>query len=267
VSDDGSGDDLTSALRAFRKHVRLVRGPNAGLAAARNRAANAATGELLALLDADDVWLPGRTDALMNAAAARPDLAILTTDAYESWDGVRIPGSWYSTRAFPVERQDLWILRESFIFGAGAVRAAVFKGVGGYRSGARYAEDWDLWMRLLLNGHRAGLIDQPLYEYRRREDSLSAQKLQLAAGVIDLLRDARWLAHSPEQRRQLEMTQQSWHEQLAIAAWWAHDPRARRMSIRAAGGRRARARARLRFGAAAFLPARVVTANIRTRSV
>jgi glycosyltransferase involved in cell wall biosynthesis len=254
VSDDGSRDDLGGALRPFRKRIRVVRGPNAGLAAARNRAAAAATGELFALLDADDVWLPGRIEAFMAAAAARPDLSIFTTDAVESRGGIVSASTYYSTRPFSVENQDLGILRNNFIFGAGAVRAEVFRSVGGYRDGARYAEDWDLWIRLVLAGHRAGLIDQPLYEYRRRPESLTSQKVEMALGVLDVLAGARTLTRTSEQRRQLQLTEQEWRE---VSARWARrmaDPRARRLALRAAAGARATPRTRLRFGAAVLLP-------------
>ena len=81
VSDDGSTDDLDTALQPFTDRVRLVRGPNRGTSAARNRGAAVATGELIGLLDADDIWLQGRAAALTAAAARRPDLTIFTTDA------------------------------------------------------------------------------------------------------------------------------------------------------------------------------------------
>jgi glycosyltransferase involved in cell wall biosynthesis len=254
VSDDGSRDDLDRALRPFADRIRLVRGPNGGLAAARNRAAAIATGELLALLDADDVWLPGRVAALTSTAAARPDLAILTTDAVESRDGVRTPGTYYGVRPFDVDHQEIAILRENFIFGAGAVRADAFRAVGGYRNGARYAEDWDLWLRLLLNGHRAGLIEQPLYEYRRSAESLTGQKLALALGVLEVLARARSFRLDRMQREQLDLTEQRWRETAARAARHAADPRARRMALGAAAGAHASLRTRVRFGTTAILP-------------
>jgi glycosyltransferase involved in cell wall biosynthesis len=266
VSDDGSEDDLAAALKPFRESVRVVRGPNAGLATARNRASAVATGELLALLDADDVWLPGRVDALMTAAAARPDLAVLTTDAIETWEGVPSPKSWYATLHFEVAEQELAILQTNFIFGAGAVRTDAFRSVGGYRSGARYAEDWDLWTRLLLTGHRAGLIDRPLYEYRRRVDSLMGHKVDLALGVLDLLAKARGHVTTEEQRRQLQRTTQHWRQVGTKAAWGADDPRARRMSLLAAAGPLAPPGVRLRYGAAALLPRRLVADRLGPRS-
>jgi glycosyltransferase involved in cell wall biosynthesis len=258
VSDDGSRDDLERALRPFANRIRLVRGPNGGLAAARNRAAAVATGELLALLDADDVWLPGRVAALTASAAARPDLAVLTTDAVESRDGLRTPGTYYDVRPFDVDHQEIAILRENFIFGAGAVRADAFRAVGGYRHGARYAEDWDLWLRLLLNGHHAGLIEQPLYEYRRHAGSLTGQKLALALGVLKVLAGARSFRLSRAQREQLDYTEQHWRETAARAARQAADPQARRMALRAAVGTHTTLRAHVRFGAAAILPRRII---------
>jgi glycosyltransferase involved in cell wall biosynthesis len=258
VSDDGSQDDLGRALQPFGQRVRIVRGPNGGLAVARNRAAAAAQGELLALLDADDVWLPGRVGALRAAAAARPDLSILTTDAVETRAGVLTPGTYYGLRTFATEEQEVAILADNFIFGAGAIRTQAFRAVGGYRAGIRYAEDWDLWMRLLLTGHRAGLVDQPLYEYRRRPDSLTGQRVELALGVLDLLARARTFPLTADQRSQLRATEQRWRETAAAAAYRARDPRARGLAVRAAAGRGARTRARLRFGGAALLPMRLI---------
>ena len=131
---------------------------------------------------------------------------------------------------------------------------ATASAAGGYHEGVRHAEDWDLWLRLLLNGHRAGLIEQPLYEYRRRPESLTGQKLPLALGVLNLLARARSFPLDRAQRYQLERTEQRWREAAAAAARRAADPRARRMALRAAVGARATPTARVKFGAAAFLP-------------
>lgn len=255
VSDDGSTDDLTSALRPFRDRVRVVHGRPAGPATARNRAAAVARGELLGLLDADDVWLPGRARALVGAATRRPDLAVLTTDAVVVRDGRPEPRTYYASRAFPVDEQDLAVLRSGFVFGAGAVRAAAFRDVGGYRDGARHGEDWGLFLRLLVRGHRAGLVDAPLYEYRRRSESLTSQRLDLAVGVLEMLADARPLLTTGPQRRELRNTEQVWRQQAARVAARLGHPAARRMALRAAAGRAATPAARVRYTALAVLPA------------
>lgn len=261
VSDDGSRDDLHGALHPFGDRVRLVRGPNAGVATARNRAAAVATGTLFGLLDADDVWLPGRAAALVGAAAARPDLTVITTDAVVVRDGVPDAASYYATRTFPVDDQESAVLVSSFVLGTGAVRADAFRAVGGYRPGSRAAEDWDLWLRLLLTGHRAGLIARPLYEYRRSAGSLTGQRLPLALGTLAVLEDVQALVRRPDHRRQLQRTQQRWRESAARAAGALGDPRARALARQAATGRWATPRDRAGLIARVLLPSAVIKAR------
>lgn len=225
VSDDGSEDELDGVLAAFAGRIRIVKGPNRGLAAARNRAAAAARGDLLGLLDADDVWLPGRAAALIQVAAARPDLSIITTDAWVTQNGTPDPASYYGLRHFEVDDQEEYILRENFIFGAGAVRADALAAVGGYDPAARWAEDWDLWLRMIHSGHRAGMIRVPLYEYRRRPGSLSDRKVDLALGVLAVLQRARPLISTEVHAAALNRTEREWRVSAARFARQRQDPR------------------------------------------
>jgi glycosyltransferase involved in cell wall biosynthesis len=260
VSDDGSEDELDSVLAAFSGRIRVVRGPNRGLATARNRAAATARGDLLGLLDADDVWLPGRAAALIEVAATRPDLSIITTDAWVTQDGEPDPASYYGLRHFEVHDQAMYILRENFIFGAGAIRAHALAAVGGYDPAARWAEDWDLWLRLLRRGHRAGLVRVPLYEYRRRSGSLSNRKVDLALGVLAVLAKTRPLVSNERHASLLAQTEREWRVSAARFARQSRDPRRRSLVLAALRTREqpiaARARA-LAYG--------VVPAGIRRR--
>ncbi|MBV1799994.1 glycosyltransferase [Siccirubricoccus sp. G192] len=62
VVDDGSADETAAVAEAYGDRVRVIRKPNGGPASARNLGAREATGEWLALLDADDQWLPEKLE-------------------------------------------------------------------------------------------------------------------------------------------------------------------------------------------------------------
>jgi glycosyl transferase family 2 len=178
VVDDGSTDDLTGALEPYRDRIVLIRRElNGGEGAAKDTGAGAAAAEFVVLLDADDVYEPGRLVALAELAHARPDLDLLTTNAYLEVDG-RVVGTYYPDIArFPVEDQLHGVLEsDSAIFGAAAVRSERLRASGGFDAGRRGASDWECWLRLMLDGARAGLVDEPLARYRLRSDSITAHK-------------------------------------------------------------------------------------------
>src|SRR2546422_6867419 len=64
VCDDGSTDDLEGALARYRNSITLLRKENGGEASAKNAGARAASGDFVAVLDADDVYFPERLEAL-----------------------------------------------------------------------------------------------------------------------------------------------------------------------------------------------------------
>src|ERR1700732_1248735 len=63
VVNDGSTDSTAAVLDTYRTQITVVDQNNSGLAAARNAAIGVAKGEYIALLDADDLWLPGKLEA------------------------------------------------------------------------------------------------------------------------------------------------------------------------------------------------------------
>ncbi|MSW04946.1 MAG: glycosyltransferase, partial [Actinobacteria bacterium] len=100
VVDDGSTDDLDSALAPYLEKIRLIRQPNGGESVAKNAGANAATGDYVLLLDADDVAHPQRIEAVESLAVKRPDLAIITHDDAMTQDGVLLRNYFGDDRIF-----------------------------------------------------------------------------------------------------------------------------------------------------------------------
>jgi Glycosyl transferase family 2 len=190
VCDDGSTDELAAVLDAFRERIVLLRQENGGEASAKNAAARAASGDFLAILDADDVYLPERLEAFGELAAARPDLDVLTTDAVLELGGTPVRRCYTDELPFEVDDQRAAILERNFVFGLAAVRRERFLAAGGFDESLRHATDWDLWARLLLEGSRVGAVMEPLARYRLREGSLSSARPSLLAGRIRVLEKA-----------------------------------------------------------------------------
>jgi hypothetical protein len=170
VVDDGSTDRTPAVALEFAaadERFRLIRQANGGTQAARNTALAAASGAWVALLDQDDVWLPGKLAAQLALADADPRANLLFTN-YLVWDGTSELETRYTRRdKFP--EGDVAIgLASSCLFGASTVmvpRSLAAK-LGGFDTTLRNAGDWDLWLRIAERGLHARGAFEPLALYR-----------------------------------------------------------------------------------------------------
>jgi glycosyltransferase involved in cell wall biosynthesis len=243
VCDDGSTDDLETALAPYRERIVVVRHEhNRGLAAAKNSAASATSAEFVAFLDADDLYYPERLEALAELAAARPDLDVLTTNADLELDGERTGRYYPDIARFPASDQPLGIIAsDSAIFGAAAVRRSVFEASGGLSEELRSSDDWELWLRLSLSGSLFGLVDEPLYLYRVHERGASADQVGGSRDAVRVLE--RVLDVTNPGRREREALESGLAELRRTAALVeaelalrSRDPRRRRLSLSVATG-------------------------------
>ena len=190
VSDDGSTDDLSKTLEPYEDRVDIMRGPHAGQQTARNRGFRAASGDFVANLDADDVLYHEWLEALTELSVERPDLDILTTDSLLVRDKQPIRHCYSEGWVFYTDDQPRRILQRSFVANIAAVRRARFLDIGGFDESIPWCDDWDFWLRLILNGSRAGCVDEPLAEYTVRSESVSAYRRDVLRGSVRLLEKA-----------------------------------------------------------------------------
>ena len=217
VVDDGSTDHLESVLAPYLDRVTVVRKSNGGAASARNRGAEIASGEFMAVLDADDCFHPRRLEALAELAVARPDLDLITTDTKMVVDG-EVAGTFRENTPFAVEAQRQAILESCFVGGWAAVRLDRLRAIGGFDESLPIAHDWDCWVRLMLAGAQAGLVDRPYYEYRLREGSLTSSRVaSLRDRVLLLEKAAKNPALRPEDRPALARSYRR-HRSRAVLA-------------------------------------------------
>jgi glycosyltransferase involved in cell wall biosynthesis len=89
VVDDGSTPDLRPLLEPYKSAVSYIRQENAGAGAARNTGIRAASGDFIAFLDHDDVWLPDKLSTQIAVAERHPESGLIVCDGVQ-FDGDRI---------------------------------------------------------------------------------------------------------------------------------------------------------------------------------
>jgi glycosyltransferase involved in cell wall biosynthesis len=171
VVDDGSDDEFTRVALAEweRSGLTVIRQANSGLAAARNAGVARARSEYVCCLDADDRLAPD---------FMRRSIALLQQDSQVGF--VNVAMQWFDERddlipAFPCVVPDMLVQNRAVV--GSLFRRSAWESIGGYYGGFSVAgvEDWDFWIRLLVAGYRAAVVEEPLYEYRVRAGSMSQQ--------------------------------------------------------------------------------------------
>ncbi|HKN12196.1 MAG TPA: glycosyltransferase family A protein [Candidatus Binatus sp.] len=174
VIDDGSTDGTAEHLTLLAKNIRFEHIDHRGPAAARNRGVAMARAPLIAFLDSDDLWAPAKLERQLVFMRTNPACAISQTNEIWIRNGRRVaPGVRHCKRA-----GDIFIdsLRTCLITtSAVMMRIDLFRSLGGFDEIMTAAEDYDLWLRILID-HDAGLLDEPLVTRRGgRPDQLSAK--------------------------------------------------------------------------------------------
>ena len=179
VVDDGSTDGSAEVAAEHARadpRFRVLRGPARGLVAALERARGAARGRFLARMDGDDVALPGRLEAQVDALETEGLAACGGTFSYFPESTVR-DGS---------RRYERWInglltvedaARDVFVecpipHPTLVVRRAAVEAVGGYRA-CPWPEDYDLVLRLWAHGGRFRNVDRLVLRWRDHADRVS----------------------------------------------------------------------------------------------
>jgi glycosyltransferase involved in cell wall biosynthesis len=156
VIDDGSTDDTVERLARFGPPVRLIRKENGGVATARNRGVEEATGEWIAFLDADDVWHPRKLEIQFSALAHRSDLALLGNSLYD-WPGKHPDIGAEAFGDLAKIRLDDLIVRNSLVTSTIVARTEILRAAGPFDPALRGPEDHDLWIRVAQRAKVANL--------------------------------------------------------------------------------------------------------------
>jgi glycosyltransferase involved in cell wall biosynthesis len=222
VADDASSDDTAKVVEGRDPRISCVRSSrNLGIGGARNLALTRAQGELVALLDADDMWLPSyleRQVARYDAAVARGErVGIVCCDAYELGPEGRRART-YSHRAGWVDEVTLsTLLHRNTIFVSAMVPRVVVEELGGFATDCLGTEDYDLWLRILETGRRVVAARDPLVVYRVSDAAISEDVATMSRATQTTYRHA--LARGRLTRAQRRIARRELRLQRFVECW------------------------------------------------
>lgn len=185
VVDDGSTDNTPGALQRFGDRIRIITQRNTGPAVARNRGARAARGEIIAFQDSDDLWKPAKLARQVHLLTKFDDSVpcCLCNAAMESAAGKTWTSFDDSLMRLPYD-EGLWlnvaeVLASRFVLfnQCVAIRRNAFERLGGFREDLRYLEDYDLPLRLSMEGPWA-FVREPMVLYGSNSPESFSQHAQ-----------------------------------------------------------------------------------------
>ena len=174
IVDDASTDETPAAVQRYLgdPRIRYMRNEqNLGPGATRNRALDAAQGEWIAIVDADDWIAPERLEKLARFAEAQGAEMVADPMVYHTEWGSVYQVQWAMFAGIP--RRARTYTAEELIRATPSVQPVIHRGFLHakdiwYQSTLRLSEDYTLLLEIVLKGARFALLPEPMYYYRVR---------------------------------------------------------------------------------------------------
>jgi glycosyltransferase involved in cell wall biosynthesis len=174
VVDDGSTDHTSDVLDSSRNVIKVLSQKNKGVSAARNRGIAEASGQFIAFLDSDDLWLPQKLSAQVEFFNQTPNALICQTEEVWIRNGLRVnPKKRHKKLSGMIFKPSLELCLVSP--SAVMIQRSLFDRVGEFDETLPACEDYDLWLRISCR-FPVHLIDRPLIIKRGgHDDQLSSR--------------------------------------------------------------------------------------------
>jgi glycosyltransferase involved in cell wall biosynthesis len=184
VVDDGSTDDTAEVILPYLAdpRVRYYRTENQGQPAAKNFGIRFARADLIAFLDADDLWLPAKLERQLALLHGDPGLGVVYTRRLL----IDPDGRQLEYREPELHRGlvvEAMFYRNFVCFSSALVRRPVFTQAGYFDEDLPLAIDYDLWLRV-APAYRFDYVDEPLVQYRTGHANLSS-RIEERLRVVD----------------------------------------------------------------------------------
>jgi GT2 family glycosyltransferase len=189
VVDDGSSDGSVAEIERWKGllPMRVERHPEShGPALARRTAISLLETDLIALLDADDIWLPDHLRVLTRVHEERGGLVSARALKWTPGTGLKATSE-RELHPIPEDGQLEKMIIMNFVFGGVLFARSLYDAVGGFREEFRWGEDWDLWLRMARAGAHVAGPSATTYLYRIHPGMASNDDESLIANEIGVL--------------------------------------------------------------------------------
>ncbi len=215
VVDDGSRDDTPRVVRPYLDRITYLRQENKGLPAARNAGIRASVGEFVALLDADDAWMPNKLELQM-PLFADPEVGIVYSDFSVTYADGRFLDSYLRDRPLASEGDVVEnYIRSRFLFPSTMVlRRSILDECGLFDEEMFAAEDIELFARMCLRC-KVARVNKPLMLRTEGIHNITANVNKLNDYTILALEKI--LAREPALGSSVRKVI---HQELGKQTWW-----------------------------------------------
>ncbi len=194
VLDDGSTDrtrEIALRYAAQDSRVRVESHANVGIGPTLNRGFELAQNEWVAMLQGDDVMMPGRLENQLAFIAEHPEIAAAGGFCKHIDRTGRIIGKGRSPFTTHEAVEKLYSANEPVIINSSTVmiRKSALQAIGGYRKQFRVNEDVDMWNRLLENGYKLLVQPEYLVKYRVHAGSVSIARAHFIRKQVRWVKD------------------------------------------------------------------------------
>jgi len=222
VVDDGSTDDSAAIADSYGPPVRVIRQKNQGESVARNRGMDEAQGEWVALLDADDRWLPNKLERQVAALREGPDDVVCVYSDLVTFGSEQRR---VSVPMWPVEWEcRVRMLTTPWIYPCTALILKSMTDEVKFPVSIVRGEDQIFWMQLYKFGTFIH-VPEPLAEYRKHANQQTAQEDH---GYYHIFEIWDWVKKHPESlsAKETQLLRRLFTELLILRhdqAFWRND--------------------------------------------
>ena len=183
IINDGSSDNILEwTTQITDPRVRVISQENKGLSGARNTGINNSSGEYIAFIDADDLWLPSKLEKQVKSLDNNPQAGLVYT--WTAWtDETGKPTGVIVASDIEGYVWEQMVVNDKISNGSSAmVRRICFDKVGLFDTELTSSEDRDMWIRLAAHYHFA-VVKEPLTLYRRHSQSMSKNRPKMLKNI------------------------------------------------------------------------------------